>query len=660
MHLHCIKSMILLAMIVPFCSFAANLVQFQAGQPAKAAEVNANFNALNNELTALKSFNNLSNEQVAALKAAIQAQGLRWTEQQVDCSNNPYALMELYAAQGAGLVYMGLTIKGDCFANLSQQFHGLTLSLRATAEQPARLLPDGTAWQVTGGFNGGLYLSNLTLEPPAEATAVLFSRVAQGAVDNVIIEGGGSGVVVQAGAQAYLTNVQIKDSKYNGIRVMSGGNVRLFHNIPNTKVVDTTTGNGIVAEQAEIGVGSSISVKAPQAIVVQAGGSFAQTVAQTPNRVSANGNVTLYSGSQLHAQELVMSGNLYAQQAKVTTAYLEVTGNTSLHDSASLFTNALKLEGQTFLQSSALSVSNNSDITGKIQVARHSSLILKRGVLRAVAPASMDYQQSAALELDVESTAAFGDYRDPAGPQGFEFVVNGQIYMLASTLSSDWTQFNGNLAAGASVVRLNYSVINAPGRDANDINTVSIYSGSSLLLYQSDVFARLIYLNGSSGTANDAEFGSSPINVHNNARFEVNRCSGSGSWNLDSGQLNLLDCQMGSSAMFASLGSKVRMFGGQFGVAHLDLGSVGSFTNMTLTGNSQLQGINNYFIGAGAVMMLDNVTLTQTKHFDNNHVLRLATNSVMANSTLSCSPKAYVEWWQSAASLGNTGNCNVP
>lgn len=485
MHLHFIKFLILFGMATSFCSLAANLVQFQAGQPAKAAEVNGNFKALNDELTALKTFNNLTNEQVAALKAAIQAQGLRWTDQQVDCTNNPYALMELYAAQGAGLVYMGLTIKGDCFANLSQQFHGLTLSLRATAEQPARLLPDGTDWQVTGGFNGGLYLSNLTLVPPAEATAVLFSRVAQGSVDNVIIEGGGNGVIVQAGAQAYLTNVQIKDSKYNGIRVMSGGNARVFHNIPNTKAVDTTTGNGIAVEQAEIGIGSSVSVKAPQAILVQAGGSFAQTVAQTPNRVTATGNVNLFSGAQLHAQELVMTGNLSAQQSKVTTAYLEVTGNTSLHDGAFLFSNALKLEGQTFVQSSGLTVSNNSDITGKIQVGRNSSLNLKRGVLRAVAPASLDYQQSAALELNEGSSAVFGDYRDPAGPQGFEFIVNGMIYMTTSTLNSDWTQFNGNLAAGASVVRLNYSVINAPGRDANDINTVSIYSGSSMMLSQS-------------------------------------------------------------------------------------------------------------------------------------------------------------------------------
>ena len=639
---------------------AANLTQFTAGQPAKAAEVNANFKALNDELAALKSFNNLTNEQVAALKAAIQAQGLRWTEQQVDCSNNPYALMELYAAQGAALVYMGLTLKGDCFANLTQQFHGLTLSLRAVQGIPARLLPDSNAWSLSGGFNGGLYLSNLTLLPPAETTGVLFSRVAQGSVDNVIIEGGGNGVIVQAGAQAYLNNVQIKNTQYNGIRVMSGGNVRLSHNIPNTKAVDTNTGNGIVVEQAEIGIGSSVAVKAPQAILVQAGGSFAQIVAQTPNRVTVNGNVTSYSGCQLHAQELVVSGNFYAQQSKVTTAYLEVTGNLSLHDSASLFSNALKLEGQTYLQASGLTVSNSTDITGKVRVAEGGRLVLRKGTLRAVQPNSPDYQQSTALELADGSVARLGDFRDPNGPQATEFTVNGQSNLSTSTLTTDWTVINGGVAADGSTIKLQYSEVNAPGRDANDIQPVSINRGSSLTLWSSKVFSRKMALNSSSATADDAVFGTTNFDVLNNASFVISRCNGTGIWNLDSGQVNLLDCQLGSSAMFASLGSKVRMFGGQFGVAHLDLGSVGSFTNMTLTGNSQLQGINNYFIGAGAVMMLDNVTLTQSKHFDNNNVLRLASNSVMASSTLSCSPKAYVEWWQSAASLGNTGSCNLP
>ncbi len=653
----------LLGLALSFSSHAANLVQFQAGQTARAADVNANFNALNSELAGLKSFNNLTNEQISALKAALQSKGLRWVDQAVDCTNNPKALMDLYAAEGAGLVYMSLKLKGDCHANLSQQFHGLTLSLYADPAEPARLLPDGTSWAVGGSFNGGLYLNNLTLLPPANSTAVLYSRVSQGSVDNTIIEGGANGVIIQAGAQAYIFNTQIKNTQSNGIRVMSGGNLRLFHTLPNTKVVDTTRGNGIAAEQAEIGIGSSISVKAPLAFQVTANGSIAQTVSQTPNRITAEGNVSLATDAQFHAQELVFTGNLNVHQAKITTSYLEVLGNVNLNDSASAFSQALKIEGQTFMAASNLTVNNNSDITGKINAGRGSSLILKKGVLRALNPSSMDYQQAIALELNDGSTAFFGDYRDPANASDpAAFVINGQLNMSQATFNTEWAAVNGGISAESTKVRLNNSVLNAPGRSENDLNPVSLNSNSALVLRNSDVFTNGLNAASSVMTASDADFGSSKLNFSQGATADLSNCVGSGHINLDSSRVNLNNCQMGDSTMYAGLGSSARIYGGQIGVVHIDLGANVSMSYMTLTGNGQMPwGDQNYHVGPNAMMTLQAVTLNKTKHFHIDGVLRITDNSALSNSTLFCGSRGYTQWWnQTAATLASIGSCPAP
>lgn len=51
-----------------FHAAANELVTFSAGQPAKAADVNANFKLLQDKLNELGSFQNLSEQQLVALR----------------------------------------------------------------------------------------------------------------------------------------------------------------------------------------------------------------------------------------------------------------------------------------------------------------------------------------------------------------------------------------------------------------------------------------------------------------------------------------------------------------------------------------------------------------------------------------------------------------
>lgn len=642
---------------------AANLVQFTAGTPAKAAEVNANFKALNDELAQLKTFNNLTEEQVGALRTAIGEHALRWTNQAVDCTDNPRALMDLYAEQGAGLIYMAVTIKGDCYANLFQQYHGLTLSIRANPEEPARLLPDGSNWSVGGLFGGGLYLSNLTLLPPAEATGVLFSRVSQGAVDNVIIEGGGTGILAQAGAQAYLTNVQVKSTQFSALWVTSGANMRIFNNIAGIKLVDSAQGNGLRVEQAEVSIETPVNIVAPQAIQVFSNGSLSMRLnQQVPNRTTATGNIQISNDGQFHVQELALTGNLNLNQGTFTGNYLELTGQLNLNNGSSFYATSAKVVGQSNINRSGMTA-DISDITGKVRGGEGGQIVLRRGVLRAVNPTSMDYQQSMALELANGASASLGNYKDPNdGDDSAEFTLQGQTNVSISTLNTEWSELNGNVSSEGGRLRLNFSQINAPGRTESDVNTVNITSGSSLILHQSDLFARTLNLRGSHGSLNNIELGTTSFILNNGAVLDIYECNGTGNLQVDSSRINLHNCQLPNSFIAASIDSSVKMWGGQIGLVNLDSGSTASFTQMTLTGNGEMPwGDVNFVVGSASMMILDNVTLSKAKHFHNGNILRISNNSSMANSTLFCLPQATMEWWtQTAATFSSTGSCNLP
>ncbi len=619
-----VKKLVLALAVTAPVAHAANLVQFSAGQPAKAAEVNANFKALNDELAAAKNFSDLTEAQIQALKNAVGAGGVI-DGLQVDCTEDPAALVNVIETKGRHNQFMRVTIKGDCHAVMTTQFHGFNLFINGD-EAGARLIPDPDAvqkWNLLGGFNGGLYLNNLTLLPPSDADAVLFSRSSQGSLTNVTIEGGSNGVVVQATAQVYLTNVKIRNTSQTGISAYTGGSLRFTGNSDNSALIETHSGIGLLVDLAGASMANT-EIKAPVALELRNGGTLAVNFGR---QLILQGSTRMFTGGQLSAQDIAVTGSILMRQASLFADRATIVGNTRLFDGA---------------QFTVLS-----------------------GSMRATDPPSANYDEHMVLEVSGGSQATLGRHATQ-----MQLDVTGYLVLNNARVSALWTQLNTDLNMEASSFSMEKSNFLGLARDANNPYQANLSSNSTWRLFQSNVSAGKVLLmqstlniDGESGNNNYGNTANTYFQLAMGSSLRAANCKGNSYFNLEGSSLQLLDCDFTESVVSAHTGSKARIDRSKIGLVHVDGGSTAGFYQSKLTGAGFTDwGDQNYNIGANSMMYLDGSSLTVTKHFNNNGVLRLQNASVdMKNSTVQCyANRGFIEWWSAtaASTIGVLSGCN--
>lgn len=219
------------ALVFSTTAFAQQQVPhiFTPSTPAKAAEVNENFDSLNSRL------NELSEKALP--------ENLTIVYLDVDCTENPAALNEAYL-ENWFIKDVSFRIKGSCYGDITTarkeddpqvQMQGQVLSITGV-DDTSEIIDNDLTGQVNllGGFGGGLYLRDLTIRTSG-SYPVLFSRNATGSVINVSFlhegeEYSGDALWVQEGAQVYLGDLTINGFN-NGIRGINGAILRSLGNI---------------------------------------------------------------------------------------------------------------------------------------------------------------------------------------------------------------------------------------------------------------------------------------------------------------------------------------------------------------------------------------------------------------------------------------------
>lgn len=606
---------------------AANLVQFTAGQPAKAAEVNANFKALNDELTAVKNFSDLTAEQIQALKSAVGITG-PVEPIKVDCTNDPAALMNVYNSKANHNTFLSIGIKGSCYANLNKQFNGLTLDIFGDGDDAnARLIPTAAQeWSLSGGFNGGLFLRTLTLAAPETSTAVLFSRSAQGSLTYVTIEGGSRGIIVQANAQTYLQDVKIQNTRLSGISVYSGGHLRAFNNTDNSPLIDTARGIGLEIDQGFAAVFTA-EIRAPKALELRNSGNLSAFYEQ---KLKLVGNAQILTNGQLSVPQLDLNGSLYMMQGNL--------------------------------------MADKATMVGISRVYSGSNFAVQEGAISAKSPNSSNYEEYTAFEVTQGSNVTLGKFSNQKLVD-----VNGMINANNAKISAQWTNFISDVNLVSTTFFMHRSNLTSLNRDANNMFPINISTNSTLHFDQSNVNAvgvlagqSVIHNSGEYGNKDAVKavgnFGATAFTLNHNSSYLGSNCAGNGTFHLENSTLRLQDCLVPDTVVVSHTGSALRIDHSSVGLVHVDSGSTAGFYNTTLTGNGQTNwGDANFNIGANSTMYLDNSSLTKAKHFNNNGVLRLQNTVDLKASSIQCNNnRGFIEWWSQnvVGTIGNLSGCN--
>lgn len=229
---------------------------FSPSTPAKASEVNENFDYINSRLNQLEETS--SNSGVAVL------------ELNIDCTDNPAALNEAYL-QNRLKKDLSFFITGSCYGDINTpRVEGESVT-NVQSQVVAITGTDETAALIdnnlTGGinlwasFSGGLYLRDLTITTSG-GIPVAFSRNSHGDISNVTIskaEGDAyAGIYVQEGAQIYLGNVEVNGFD-TGISGRNGAVIRATDDISITAL-----NTGISLQSSVFRGFGNINVNAPE------------------------------------------------------------------------------------------------------------------------------------------------------------------------------------------------------------------------------------------------------------------------------------------------------------------------------------------------------------------------------------------------------------
>lgn len=574
---------------------SADLIQFQAGQAAKASEVNANFQALNQELAALANFEQLSTDQIAKLRSAVGVTG-DLLEINVDCTSNPEALQQEWLTIGERTNWVSFKIKGSCYANLLKQYHNFTLMISGSEENRAAKLIANADGEISllGSFNGGLYLENLTIDAPGTSTPVLFSRSAEGNINAVTINGAGTAVSIQANAQAYISNMNILNSSTHGIRVSTGGSLRIFGNEDGTPLVQTQSGTGLTVDQAHVSSIVATKFNAPTALNLSGNSAvFFQSL-------EANGAVTLSTASQLFAQSF------------------KAIGNINLYMNSGLQTNF-------------------TDIIGMVRASQGSSVVFSRGSLQASAPNSDNYNESLVLDLNNNSSGFLGTFSE-----NNQINAIGHINLSQGHLRAERANLNVSLFSEAGSIDARNSSLNS-----SDEHPVNVTSNSSVILRNSLAsFKNYSLQSNSSFYCNDTSLGQTNINS-SAATFKTDTCSASGNINLSTGSsAELRGADFSDMSANLDGNSSINAYDSKLAIFHVRSNSDVTINQSEITGNIPMDwGDDNIFIDSSSSVAVNDSSIQGITMVNNNGILRFQNNASTSGLIVNCSHRSGIDYW---------------
>lgn len=587
------------------------LITFNAGQPARAAEVNANFKLLQDKLKELGSFENLSEEQVAAIKRSVGTASIKRAT--ANCRTNPAALTEALSYGPNDLATIAvITLQGNCHAKYFNTAYDFTLILQGDTATGAGLIAatDGS-WDLLGGFNGGLFLSDLTLTPPADRVGVLFSRASQGNLRNVVINGGRVGVSITANAQAFLSNVQITNTIQTAISVAGGGDLRFTGNSEQYQpLVKTSTGTGLYVE-----AGSAL---------------IADTTIEAPQALSIILNGTAFSFLQ---GTLKAVGDLYMRDSGVFSANnFEVTGNVNVEQSNF---NAFNLKSK-----------------GKFRADNGSVIRVGQGTFEAINPGVEDYFQSTAIELGSNSTLRLGANFNN------ESSVLGRTEIRSSTLTAFGVSFEGTVRGETATLRLENSQFTNTQSTNQDALHLSV-GGATHLINSTFNNTKVFVVDGAHLTCTTSQFNGTTLGFRH-ANFNSSECTGNQGLDFFASSSSFFGSNFENSVLIARGLSQVSFGNSQIGLLHLESGANADLYQSTVTGTGATPwGDDSIRVGFNSIVDLNESSLINPRTFViDGGMLRLQNGSNINNANLSCSPRGYLQVWAADRNQLNIGSSN--
>ena len=312
--------MTLIVVFFPSVGLSQGLVEFTQGTIASPEDVNHNFSYLDQRLERL-------GELASATRLDID----------VDCSRDPGALRRAYL-ENIRESHLNFAITGACWGSIQdEQVHGQVISIFGSGDSPdvASLIADDRGQlNIGASFGGGLYLSNLTVVIPEDASnaPILFSRNSHGDVKGVVISGGrtSTAILAQRGAQAYIYDVDIdvggmgivaRDGAklvflgYLGtvsvsadqpLLVASGSTLNMYGSVALTSKDVSKSAFGVISSTVTMR-GGSLNLKNGGMAFVQSTGEFDNTkVNIVHDDISGSSDLVRYYGVQAWASNLLL------------------------------------------------------------------------------------------------------------------------------------------------------------------------------------------------------------------------------------------------------------------------------------------------------------------------------------------------------------------
>lgn len=326
---------------------------FEPSTPAKAADVNENFDYLSERLDTIATQSIGSN----LIDGEIEIE--------VDCTSNPVALSEAYVKY-INYDEINFYISGSCYGDItakreldsqnqwtkaSYQVMGQTIHISSKDGVRAKLIPNDLSGTVAmwGTFGNGLYLSGIDIEPASgDYIAVGFSRNGHGDVSDVQISNSSSyqtGIYVQEGAQVYIQNSSVSKADWS-VYGRNNATIRVIGSL----LIDGTNGIGLEGNSSFRNDGA-ITVSATDNAIRTDGSSWIGWGITTVNSgvVSFRSGSTVSSGAMTIADssdvvvdsstvniDQLSANNLTLSKGNMMVSNSTLKGRTEVNDSGDL------------------------------------------------------------------------------------------------------------------------------------------------------------------------------------------------------------------------------------------------------------------------------------------------------------------------------------